>query len=399
VVNIITSFYLNDLCIEHYESGRPEAEIPSSFKEIAKEAFGPISGNAISCLTVAYTYCILIYGVIRFGDTISHFVERMHLFDSSAANPILFYFIYAGGLITTISKSSNVTLSKLSLVLVLIMFPCFFTLVVPGLQAAQWDTFVEHSGGLFHGSSSHDIFNSFVTSGPLILLSMEMQKIIPSVTKLCHFDKMLSRTSIVVGGLIPPLMYSIYVYMSLGNESYCVKEQLPEIFFIFQMATLMGAATAAGMSVSGEFESLLSNISFQKVFPILSHDTKNEETMDIMTIPEKENHEILYEQRYSVPAVLCAILPPLLLGLIIISSSGGDERVVIRALDFAGGYIVPAFIWIFPALLAWNGVLKKESETDTIFSFWRDKITILWVIFASVGMTCLELVHDFGGLY
>jgi len=344
---------------------------------------------------VAFNYCILIFGVIRFGDVAGQALISLDTM-TTVINPLSLYLAYSGMLITALSLFSNVTLSQLSSILVAIMFPGFLGIILPGLQSAEWTTFVSNAGGLFHGTSPDAILSALVTCGPLLLFNMEIQKIVPSVTKLCKFNRSLSRTSIVLGGMIPPLIYTLFVYVSVGSATSMAENQ--EVFLIFKLTTLIGAAIAAGMSCSEEFESILSKLSFP------NKDTK-ESTLEINkmdAIPVMEDNEVGQGQRYALPAVICAILPPLLIGLNLARS--GDEGVV-GALDFAGGYITPAFIWVFPALLAWNKIdeqLKNMGENDVqnknIFSFLGEKVTIASVLMASIGVTCLEVVKDFGDL-
>lgn len=388
----MASFSLSDLSIRDYQAGRPESDLPTSFKDIAGEAFGGTAGNILALLSVSFNYCLLIFGVIRFGETVQEVLTFMDI--SSNINPSFLSLGYAALLTATIANFSNVSLSKLSSVLVAGLFTSFMALVVPGMQSAEWFTFVNNCGGYFHGTDAKSILASLTLAAPIIIYNMEIQKIVPSVTKLCNFDRDLSRTTILLGNGIPMLIYLSYVYINLGGDHAMTDDQiLSEVFFKF--VALFGVAIAASMSLSEEFMSFLPSFSFPKFL------SSNEDEIDTeqLSCEDPANNQ-LGEQFYSLPAVLMAIIPPLLIGLQL-SSSG--ENGVVAALDFAGAYITPLFIWIFPAMLAWKQIQDENlrvsesgSKQNGLFSFLTEKMFIMTAFASSFVVMALEVLKDSG---
>ena len=381
-LNIITSFYLSDLSIQQYEDGRPPSTVPTSFKDIADESFGTATGYALAALSVLFNYCILIFGMIRFGDTLSDVLSGLVM--NQEFNPSYLSIGYASALTMTIASLSNVALSKFSSVFVAILFTSFIGLLVPGIQNSDWSTFVSNSGGYFHGTTFSEIVTSFIIAGPIVTYVMEIQKIVPSVTKLCNFDRKLSRRAIVTGNSLPLIMYLSYIFISLGGDSFLTEDN--SLFLAFTFASIFGSSIASSMSLSEEFESFLT----------LSTNSNSELLTPLLEPSDIEETEDSYQVNYSIGAVLLSIIPPLLIGLQL--SSGGDKENVAASLDFAGGYLTPLFIWLFPSALAWKKLEDDKAtnvETNGVKSFF-DKVCIVIAFSSTVVVIGLELLKDFG---
>jgi len=430
VLNLLTSAFISDYSISLYEDGRPASEVPVSFKDIADEAFGPAVGNFVTTLTVLFNYCIIIFNVIRFGEAVET------LLPDSLVSPSTLSLGFAAVLTALIASFSNVSLSKVTSFSVTVMLISFAALVLPELSNTSWDTFIVNSGGFMRTTEeSSDLLCSLIISGPLIVQTMEIQKIVPSVTKLCNFDRGLTRAALLVGQSIPVLMYTLWICFVLGGGEDDVlggEGSAGLLLPIFTIASILGCTIAGSMSLSEEFSSFLGilgerffpdNVAMDDIYNNMDDtslpphhteianertaielryiSTTNTDDSSLLSLSPKLNSDNdVVEDRpvfYSLPAVLLAIIPPLIIGLKL--SSGDDGEGVVAALDFSGGYLTPLFIWMFPAMLAW----KQLNENDDSAGDGAEKIKTLAVIggavacgFAVIG---LELTKDLTSIF
>lgn len=411
-LNIVTSFYLSDISIEQYEAGR---EVPVAFKDIATEAFGKEAGYLLASLSILFNYCILIFGLITFGSYAEEFISGIDMIANIDSNVLTLG--YAAVLTGTVGSFSNLSLSKICSFFVALLGISFMGVVIPGLMNADWATFVTNSGGYIHGNTPQEFVYAFMISLPIMVYIMEIQKIVPSVTKLCNFDRNLSRIAMVVGNFVTMAIYCLYVYVSLGINGEL--DANTAIITTFTFAPIMGSAITSCMSISEEFESLLAiffpkdtNPSCMSTATSQGNENPNSIEMTTSLLMDGENHSDLNgdkdwnemiesgEGRFSLPAVVTAIVPPLLIGLKL--STGGEEE-VIGALDFAGAYLTPLFIWIFPVSLAWKKLNERLEDTNNneenkMMSFLKEKLTIATVVLSSFIVIGLEVIKDFGDL-
>jgi hypothetical protein len=382
VINVITSLYISEQAIAEYEGGTPASEVPTSFKDIAGGVFGSTAGSCVAALSVLFNYCIIIFNVIRFGDTADSIIPWVDSNTSAAAFAALLTFV--------IATTSNVNLSKVTSVSVGVLFASFAALVLPGIPQASWGEFVNSSGGYFHGKATvSNMMTSLLAAAPLIMYSTEIQKIIPSVTKLCNFDRSQTFAAITVGGAIPIALYITFAYLVLGGGID------PESggFFItaFAMAAVCGASVASSMSLSEEFESFLQVFKERTDETVLTSDLPlpvfmmNEEGMEVEVLEELPKEG----QTYSLPAVLLAVLPPLAMGLYL---SNSDSTGIEASIKFAGAYLLPIFVWLFPALLEWKR--QKEMRESGVLSrmsaFSLKNLSVYGVAACAVGLIGIE---------
>jgi len=388
VINVITGLFISEEAIVQYENGTPASEVPTSFKDIADRVFGSTAGSIMAALSVLFNYCIIIFNVIRFGNTADALIPWIDSSTSSMA--------FAALLTCVVATFSNVNLSKVTSVSVSVLFASFVALVLPGLPQSSWGEFVTNAGGYFHGSASfQNILSSLTVAAPLVLYSTEIQKIIPSVTKLCNFDRAQTFASVTVGGAVPVVMYVSFGYLVLGGGIDLQGGGF--LMTLFTLATVCGASVASSMSLSEEFQSFLiilrerlsgKNAVIDIPLPESFMLSEEDKAIEVLEELPKEG------QTYSLPAVLLAVIPPLLMGLHL---SQDDSSGVMASIEFAGGYLLPVFVWFFPAMLEWkrqndlraSGQIPKTS----IFNF--KNLSIYSVAACALGLIAVEASHDF----
>lgn len=423
ILNIITSFYLSNYSISQFEAGKPAAEIPVSFKDMADESYGQVVGCLTTALTMVFNYCILVSNLIRFGDAAATMLPG-----SSVDAPLLCVG-FAATLITLMGTSSNVFLSKVTSICVLATSVSFAGLVFPGLMGATWETFYTNSGGPVHTvDGGPDILSALIISGPYIVYCLEIQKIVPSVSKLCNFDRAKTTAALLLGQTVPFLMYISWAYAVLGGGVPVTMDSngingflLPALTF----ASILGCTIAGSMSLSEEVTSVLAILKehFQEKRALLRSDddksgylissvgsNQGAESFEmafhdnIVAIEDTAVHSetfltdknvITEGEHYSTPAVLLAVIPPLLLGLKLIMGDIGAKEAIIECLDFCGGYITPIFIWLFPTMLAWKQWKEENIRSGTNRFF--DLFPMSIIVLSSFAVIGLELTKDMTG--
>merc|ERR1712071_293542 len=182
------------------------------------------------------------------------------------------------------------------------------------------------------------------------------------------------------------------------------------IFSVFAFAPIIQSTIASTMSISEEFQSLLGifllkDENLSSMTPQINHDftaiTLASSTDDLDSDEVKDVNEMTppKEEKFSLPAVLMAIVPPFLIGL---KLSAGGEQEVDGTLDFAGAYLTPLFIWIFPISLAWKKLNERTGDMTNEeygrMSFTKN-ISIATVILSSLFVIGLEVIKDFDAEY
>lgn len=428
VLNLITSTFISEYSISLYEDGRSASEVPVSFKDIADESFGPTVGTFVTTLTVLFNYCIIIFNIIRFGESVET------LLPDSLVGPSTLSLGFAAALTALVANFSNVSLSKVTSFSVTVMLISFAGLVLPELPNTSWDTFIENSGGFMRTTEeSTDLLCSFIISGPLIVQTMEIQKIVPSVTKLCNFDRGLTRAALFVGQSIPIIMYTSWISFVLGGGEADVMNgegSAGVLLPVFTIASILGCTIAGSMSLSEEFTSFLgivgerffpekeimddlyNNIENNSLSPKqmenadektgveLSHSiTTNIDSSSVSSSSPSDTDNQVVEERpvfYSLPAVLLAIIPPLIIGLKLASDDNGEG--VVAALDFSGGYLTPLFIWIFPAMLAWKQMNENDDSVGDGNENFKTLVSIVGAVACGFAVVGLELTKDLTSL-
>lgn len=378
LINLISALYLIDFSISQYESGRPTSELPTSFKDIADEAFGPSIGYGVAFVSVMFNWCALIFSILSCGTAAHTLVPEW--------NPVQVSLLFSAVLTFVHIQLSNNALSQMASVSVLALFASFAGLLIPGMMHSDFSTLIESTVA----STSASTNDALLLAGPCIVFSMVFQNVIPIAAKLCNFDRFQTTASVVLGSALPTIMYMLWcaVVLAGGVDTSSVNSGV--LLPIFMFAAVSGSSVGGVMSTAEEFESLL-----EPVFKI-NNESQNVDDSDALIVADKDE-----QQFFSVPSVLLATIPPALacvfLGSTDVSNGGG----VMTALDIAGGYCSPFLCWLFPALLH-GKLLQSTARNDiqrkrNIFDNWGSvSVSSVYVVLCSIFMLEQQFMKDVG---
>jgi tyrosine-specific transport protein len=209
---------------------------------------------------------------------------------------------------------------------------------------------------------------------PIIATSFGFHIIIPSLTKYMGRDIKLIKNSILIGSLIPLIVYVIWEFLTLGiiplsglEAGYAEGTNGAHL--------LTKALGNSAISMVARFFSFFAIVtSFLGVSLSLSHFLE-----DGFKIKEGTQGRLL--------TYLLTFLPPLGITL-------ADPRAFLTALEYAGAFGVVVLLGLFPALMAWQLRYKKQEISP--YRAPGEKWPLLLVILLSLFVIGLELANKTG---
>jgi tyrosine-specific transport protein len=349
IVNLLSGLVLAEVAIKQKEASGDE--VPSSFKEFAEGSLeSPMAANAISGISVFVNTCVLAFELSRAG-TVGSGVVGGHL------DPNIMSMGTAGVLVALVATQSSSRLSNVASMFVTVLFVSFGAILIPGLAAVH-----DPVATLMAPGSSTDWSASMGHAAPVILMSMIYQNIVPSVTKILNYDRAKTVSSIVLGSLIPLLMYLAWCYACLGGGiDRSVGIGGGELMAIFSTVTLSGSSLACTMSLSEEIDNF---------------------------VKPSDNNESPSEG-FQLPSVMLSVALPLSVALVY---AGGDD--ITQALSLAGSFGTPLLYGVIPAVMALNQREKSQGQQqDLVPGF---SLGVLG--FASSGFIGEELMQRVGDM-
>ena len=236
---------------EHESSG---TEVPSSFKEFA-EATLPSAANLVSGSSVFINTLIVAFDVFKAGQIGSSLLPP-----SLAVDGIFLSYIYSGLLVGLVSSQSLKNLSKVASFLVLGLFTTFAGLLLPGLANVPDPASVLSMAPLL---PSPEIGDGVLLMAPVVISVLVFQNIVPTITRLLDYDRLMVVTALVFGSSIPLLMYMAWAVTVLGGGidiSSVSGPSLGALMTCFSLITVAGSSLGGSMSLSEEFEIIIGSV-------------------------------------------------------------------------------------------------------------------------------------------
>lgn len=203
--------------------------------------------------------------------------------------------------------------------------------------------------------------------------------IIPSLVTYLDRNIFRLKTVILIGSLIPMLVYLSWEFLTLGiipilGENGILNGYLNGSNGVHLMTAFLGNSAIAMVARFFSFFAIVT--SFLGVSLSLS-----DFLADGLSIKKTRSGRLLL--------YIMTFLPPLTITLI-------DPRAFLSALEYAGAFGVVTLLGLFPALMVWSGRYVRHLASDSAFRVPGGKIGLAAAIGVSLFVILLEITIKFG---
>lgn len=203
--------------------------------------------------------------------------------------------------------------------------------------------------------------------------------IIPSLTKYLDRDIPKLKKVILIGSVIPLLVYISWEFLALGIIPVAGPNGIVEGYAngsngVHLMTAFLGHSAIAIVARFFSFFAIVT--SFLGVSLSLS-----DFLADGLSIKKTRSGRLLL--------YVMTFLPPLAITLI-------DPRAFLSALEYAGAFGVVTLLGLYPALMVWSGRYMRHLAPETAFRVPGGKIALLSSIGISLAIIALEIKIKFG---
>lgn len=312
-------------------------DVPSSFKELAGVNLGgsEVAATIVSSISVFVNTCVLSFDLTRAGDIGSS------LLGSNLPVPALAVSaIWATALGAMVATQSAMNLSKVSSVLVSLLFITFGGILLPGLASVH-----DPINTWLQPGTAPNLLEGISHAAPVLLMTLVYQNVVPSVTKMLNYDRSKTVAALSLGSFLPLLLFISFCYASLGggiDGGSLIHGSAAGGFSLltaFSVTTLAGSSLGSVLSLSEEFDTYIGGGSGSKKKQV---DSAQEDGSG-----------------FGLPAVAGAVAVPLITAMML---SGGDD--LTAALQLAGGFGTPILYGVLPALMAWNQRKNTKAQVQ-----------------------------------
>jgi len=339
-INLVSGLTLAEVAIQQMEAHGKQI---SSLKEMVQETLqSPQLATLASVVSIVYNTLVLSFAISRFG-TLAHQIT------GGFADESLMSVVWGGSLAMLLGTQSSQRISNVASACVAVLLASFGSLLLPGLAhsdpVAAW---CQPGLAVNHVTALGEL-------GPIILMSLTFQNIVPTVTRVNDYFRTKTVASVVLGSLIPLVMYLLWCTACLGGgiDLASLNSATP-LLPVFSLATLAGSSIGCGTSCASEV----------KTFVAKAQQDTNSNT--------------------SMPAAFVAV--SLSLGLVL-ASGGGD---LTPALSLAGGIGVPVLYGALPVWMAWKSLPHPTTDVPLVqMSSWG----VLGTVACMFGTSLVEQVR------
>lgn len=208
----------------------------------------------------------------------------------------------------------------------------------------------------------------------IVATSFGFHIIIPSLTIYMNRDVKLLKRSILIGSLIPLVVYIIWEYLTLGIVPLegIAKGYKEGTNGAHLMTTILGNSLISTIARIFSFFAIVT--SFLGVSLSLSHFLA-------------DGFKIKQTRQGRVLLYLMTFLPPVIVTLI-------DPRAFLSALEYAGAFGVVILLGLLPALMVWWGRYRKHYTST--FKAPGGKVVLLIVMVLSIVVIIIEVANKTG---
>lgn len=359
IYNLISGLLLADVAINLHESS--DCEVPSSFKDFVDTAMeSEVAGTIMSGASLISNSCFLAFGIVAAGPLL------LNTFPGLGLDPTLGAGAFAAIIAVFSLTQTNKGLEAITNAAVMVLFSSFASLLLPSVANVS-----DPMGTLLAPGSNPDCAAATAAALPLILSSLSYQNTVPSITKLLDFDRTKSTIAIAVGSAIPMFMYIAWCFAATGGglDNSVATGPGAAAFTAFSASALVGSSVAAVMSLSEEYESIINSVVEDNSSPQLNN-------------------------KFSVPAVVLSMAPPVAISLAVTQGGGVD---LTSALHFNGAFITPVLYGLLPILL-YQSVQKKKANADDVRSSTSFSLPQVLLGAGTIAALGQEMIQDLSSL-
>jgi tyrosine-specific transport protein len=396
IINLVSSLIIAQIAMNQKNISGNDA--PSSFKEFARVTLqSDVAAIIVSTISLFINTCILSFNLNRIGPILS----------SSLAIPInfsvlgipsttLLSIVFSVGLTFLICTQSLRKLSQLSSLFVLALFLVFGSLLLPGLANVQDDpwSFIEATISPMDAikGDGTNFRRSVTYAAPIILMSTSYQNVIPTLTKLLQYDRLQIVISLIVGSMIPVILYLSWIYACLGGGidtssllhvlddgisvhsgeiSSSVGISSDMLLPIFSIVTIGGSSICGAISMAEELETFVKTTPVT-IKPSVSPSLLTDTNLVVSLSPcHTEKTQLLGLDQLNSPShnapafqILTSILSvtiPLFIA-IVFATKNDDNDGFTGALAIAGSFGSPLLYGALPAYMAYQQLKQRSIE-------------------------------------
>ena len=331
LINLLSGLVIAEVAIQQKESSG--TDVPSSFKELVQDTLqSPSLATLISLISFSVNALVFSFDMSRVG------LVANQLTGGLVGAPTIVV-LYGASLVALLSTQSTQRISNGASLCVTVLFASFGSLLLPGLAhtdaLAAWST-----PGLATNPTE-----SIANLAPVILMAMIYQNIVPTIARLHDYDRTKTVVSMVMGSVIPLLMYLAWCFACLGGgiDLQAVGLDSGPLLAVFSMATLAGSSIGCGLSCASEIETFMGKA--------------DEETDD------SAQADSASDTVFQLPSVLATVGLPLCLTLTVTMFGNGD---LTPALSVAGGLGSPLLYGVLPVWMAWNQRQRRKTDESAM---------------------------------
>jgi hypothetical protein len=318
-MNLVSGLTIAQVAIQQHETSG--SEVPSSFKEFAEATLGVNAASAVSGVSIFINSLVLAFDVFKAGQVGDSLIESAGITNSLDMSVFSIFWVAILG--TVVASQRLETLSQIASILVMGLFGTFAALLLPGLAHLSDPMAGLASPPTLQGGT--DLIEGIFKMVPVVITTLVFQNIVPSITRLLKYDRANIICALVVGSIIPLIMYL----------SWCT--------------TILGGGISGEGMVSGGL--MLSAFSLITVggSSLGSLVSLSEELSIILGLEKKET--------FSIPSVTLPIVGALLIGQVFSSD-------ITSLLKIAGSFGSPILYGAIPVGMAWTQLKQSRSSDD-----------------------------------
>ena len=332
-------------------SGRPDlgllATIEHSSSGRAKSSLGkwgalfPGKGLAIAAgvVYIFIHYALLIAYVARGGDILAaaleNFGDEANLLQSV---PLwlghVVFVVVLGGVLYLGSSWFVGWLNSALVIFVIVAFVLLLGLSAGQVEPSRWQ--VQH-------------WEAIGAAVPVMFVAFVYQNVVPVVTTQLEGDGRRVRLAIVIGSLIPLVMFALWNAVILGNTAWSEGTILGDVVDPIELLRRGTAHPSLGVVVSVFSELAIATSFIGFVFGLLN--VFEDVFAQVMVSPD--GSAVRWRQAFFYLLILA---PPLALSVL-------DPNIFFEAIDVAGAYGNSILFGIIPAVMVWKYRYKNDSES------------------------------------
>lgn len=210
----------------------------------------------------------------------------------------------------------------------------------------------------------------------IVATSFGFHIVIPSLVDYLDRDVKKLRTVLLIGSLIPLIVYTIWEYLTLGIIPVEGTDGIAQGY-------LQGMNGAHLLSLKLGHSSLALLASFFSFFAIITSFlgvslSLQDFLIDGLKISPSKTGKILVSLLAFIPPLVCVLL---------------DPRAFLSALEYAGAFGVVLLLGLIPALMVWRG--RYMLHLPSAYQVKGGKLSLLLAIIISISIISFEIINKF----